>query len=213
MSDVYRQRLRILLILYFFSEPFDSSTEPELARIFRSEVRIQKIDFLLRYPSYFCYELLRLHEESNTPDGSTTRTIIKQVFTNEEPDIRTDHMRRFFYGAYEELDSIISFLISVNLVKFKSRQSTGLLAIRKEYYLTHFALDRIEQGLAAVPAAQWYFDRCGLIQHYFGDLSGTQLKDRQYAIDNYQNTPLNSYISDIEEQVRSRFSVLFQEEL
>jgi hypothetical protein len=191
MEDIYRQRLRVLLILYFFSEPVDDVSDPHLASVFHSEVKIQKIDFLIRYPSYFCFELLRLHEESGVPDEITTKFIIKQVFSNGEPELRTDHMRRFFYGAYEELDAVISFLTSVNLVVFKSQRSTGLLSIKKEYYLTKFGQERIEKGLIEVPAAKWYFDRCSLIQQYFGDLSGTQLKDHQYDIEEYKETPLN----------------------
>lgn len=213
MNSTYRERLRILLILYFFSEPVDDPTDSRLARVFRSEVKIQKIDFLLRYPSYFCFELLRMHAEANIPDEQITKAIVQQVFANGEPELKTDEMRRFFYGAYEELDSIISFLTSVNLVIFKSRNSVGLLSIQKEYYLTHFGVERIEHGLAAINAAQWYFDRCGLIQLYFGDLKGSQLKNRQYAIETYKDTPLNSYIADIEEQVRNQFRTLFSEEL
>lgn len=213
MEDIYRQRLRVLLILYFFSEPVDSDSTPRLASVFRSEVKMQKIDFLIRYPSYFCYELLRLYEESGSPSKEVVKAVVKQVFSNGEPELRTDHMRRFFYGAYEELDSIIAFLTSVNFVEFKIQKNAGLLSIKKEYYLTKFGLERIEQMLRHVPAAEWYFDRCGLIQEYFGDLSGTQLKNRQYAIEQYRDTPLNSYISDIETQVRTQFKSIFFEDL
>lgn len=213
MNGTYRERLRILLILYFFSEPVDDPADDRLSRVFRSEVKIQKIDFLLRYPSYFCFELLRLHEETGVPDEATTKALIKQVFVNGEPELKTDEMRRFFYGAYEELDAIIAYLTAVNLVVFRSRKSAGLLNIQKEYYLTRFGIDKIEQGLMVVPAARWYLERCDLILRYFGDLSGSQLRNRQYAIEVYKDTPLNNYIADIEEQVRERFRILFTEVL
>ena len=211
ITSNYRERLRILLILYFFSEPIEDPTDSRLARVFESEVKIQKIDFLLRYPSYFCFELLQLHKETNIPDESTVKTIIKNVFHNSEPELKTDEMRRFFYGAYEELDSIIAYLTAVDLVIFKSRKSVGLLNIQKQYYLTKLGIDRIEKGLMAVPAARWYFDRCELILQYFGDLSGSQLKNRQYAIEIYRDTPLNTYIADVEEQVRQHYSTQFAE--
>lgn len=211
LNNKYRERLRILLILYFFSEPVDDSGNIHLARVFKSEVKIQKIDFLIRYPCYFCYELLAMHVEKNTPDKEQTKKIIKEIFQNGEPELKTDEMRRFFYGAYEELDEIISFLTSVNLVVFKHKKSAGLLNIQKEYYLTRFGVEKIEQGLRAVFAAQWYFHRCELILEYFGDLSGSQLKTRQYAIEEYKDTPLNSYIADIEEYVRNQYTAIFGE--
>lgn len=213
MNSTYRERLRILLILYFFSEPVDDPADGRLVRVFQSEVKIQKIDFLLRYPSYFCFELLGLHEETGVPDKATTRALIKQVFADGEPELKTDEMRRFFYGAYEELDAIIAYLTAVNVVVFRSRKSAGLLNIQKEYFLTRFGVDKIEQGLTAVPAARWYFERCSLILRYFGDLSGSQLKNRQYAIEMYKDTSLNNYIADVEEQVRKRFETLFAEAL
>jgi hypothetical protein len=179
----YRERLRILLILYFFSEPVDDPADARLARVFRSEVKIQKIDFLIRYPCYFCFELLRKHEEEDAPSVEDAKAIVRMVFDNQEPAIKTDEMRRFFYGAYEELDAIIAFLASVDLVVFKSRQSAGLLSIQKEYFLTRFGIEQIEQGLTQVPAAKWYIHRCELICQYFGDLSGSQLKNRQYEIE------------------------------
>jgi len=213
LENIYRERLRILLILYFFSESIDDPTDIRLARVFRSEVKIQKIDFLLRYPSYFCFELLQMHEESNFPNEASTKTIIKGVFQSSEPELKTDEMRRFFYGAYEELDAIIAYLTAVDFVVFKSRKSAGLLSIQKEYFLTHYGTSQIERGLMAIPAAQWYINRCELILQYFGDLSGSQLKNRQYAIEIYKDTPLNTYIADIEEQVRRRYNSLFSEAL
>lgn len=211
LNNTYRERLRILLILYFFSEPVDDPSNLHLARVFKSEVKIQKIDFLIRYPCYFCYELLAMYVEKNTPNREQTKKIVREIFQNDEPELKTDEMRRFFYGAYEELNEIISFLTSVNLVVFKHRKSAGLLNIQKEYYLTHFGVEKIEQGLRKVSSAQWYFHRCELILEYFGDLSGSQLKTRQYAIEEYKDTPLNSYIADVEEHVRNQYATIFGE--
>jgi hypothetical protein len=57
-----------------------------------------------------------------------------------------------------------------------------------------------------VPAAGWYFSRCALIKRYFADASGTQLKNRQYAIEGYREIPLGDYIQDIENSVRAEYS-------
>lgn len=212
-KNPYRERLRILLILYFFSEDVSVPGDPRLQRVFHSEVKIQKIDFLIRYPNYLCYELLRMHEESGEPSTEKVQAILTNIFRQREPELKTDEMRRFFYGAYEELDNVISFLTSVDLVIFKSKRNVGLKTINKEYYLTRFALETIENGLKAVPAAAWYFERCSLIKTYFGDLSGSQFKNRQYAIDIYRETPLGNYIADIEKQVREKYQQLFDQSL
>ncbi|MFD1470237.1 hypothetical protein ACFQ48_18565 [Hymenobacter caeli] len=209
----YRERLRVLLILYFFSEEYTEPLEPTLARVFYSEVKIQKVDFLLRYPSYLCFELLRLHQETGVPSGADVQQIVSTVFAKGEPELRTDEMKRFFYGAYQDLDDIIGFLKSVGLVEFRKQTSMGLKDIRKAYFLTQDGIQRIERGLVNVPSASWYFERCQLIKRYFADASGTQLKNRQYAIEEYRETPLGDYIQDIEAMVRTEYFTLFNTQL
>lgn len=61
----YKNRLRIFLILYVFSEPHTDEELPDARKIFQSEQRIQKIDFLLRNPDYLCYELLGQKNNGN----------------------------------------------------------------------------------------------------------------------------------------------------
>lgn len=209
----YKERLRILLILYFFSEAYTNDLEPDLAKVFYSEVKIQKIDFLLRYPSYLCFELLRLHQETGVPTAADAQQLVSTIFQNGEPELRTDEMKRFFFGAYQDLDDIIGFLKSVGLVDFRKQTSLGLKDIRKAYFLTQVGVQKIEQGLANVPAAGWYFSRCALIKRYFADASGTQLKNRQYAIEEYRETPLGDYIQDIENSVRAEYFTLFNSRL
>ncbi|WP_310391921.1 hypothetical protein [Hymenobacter sp.] len=205
----YKERLRVLLILYFFSEEYLNALEPSLARVFYSEVKIQKIDFLIRYPSYLCFELLRLHKETGVPSAVDAQRIVSSIFNNGEPELRTDEMKRFFFGAYQDLDDIIGFLKSVGLVDFRKQTSLGLKDIRKAYFITETGVHKIQQGLANVAPAQWYFSRCQLIKQYFADASGTQLKNRQYAIEEYRDTPLGDYIQDIEARVRAEYYALF----
>ena len=118
--DSYRKRLRVLLILYFFSEDTEDAINSELVKIFRTETKIQKIDFLIRYPSYLCFELLRLVEEDTGQNIEEIKETVKLIFKDNEPKLRTDEMKRFFYGAYEELDDIVAFLKSVSLVEYRS---------------------------------------------------------------------------------------------
>jgi hypothetical protein len=205
----YRERLRTLLIIYFFSEPYNNALSPSLACSFRSEVKIQKIDFLIRYPSYLGYELLRRYEQNGFPNRDAAESIVRAIFADEEPRLRTDDMKRFFYGAYEELDDIIAFLKSRGLVEMQSQKNSALRDTQKVYYVTHFGVERIQNGLAQVPAAQWYFDRCNLIKTYLGDLSGSELKALQYEIDTYKTTAWHDYIADIEEETKDKFYTLF----
>lgn len=170
------------------------------------EVKIQEIDFLLRYPSYLCFELLRLHQETGMPTAADAQQLVSTIFQNGEPELRTDEMKRFFFGAYQDLDDILGLLKSVGLVYFRKQTSLGLNDIRKAYFLTQVGVQKIEQGLANVPAASWYFSRCALIKRYFVDTSGTQLKNRQYAIEECREIPLGDYIQDIENSVRAEYS-------
>lgn len=215
----YRSKLRILLILYFFSEKVkeDERENTEHIRKFKSEVRIQKIDFLIRYPDYLSAELLWLIESNQIQEDSSIeniKNIIKKIFGENEPEIKRDDMLRYFYGAYEDIDDIISFLVSVGFIDFKSKRSVSGKVYEKEYYLTVLGINKIENDiLTGIPKAIWYKERCELIGQYFGDLSGTELKVRQYQHEEYRNTPLNEYINGIQSEVISKFSSIFGEEL
>ncbi|MGE7545886.1 hypothetical protein [Sporosarcina newyorkensis] len=213
----YRSRLRILLILYFFSEDieFDSELRPELVKVFKSEVKIQKIDFLIRYPDYFASELLFLLETSNPQAVKIEiKEIVRDIFRSKEPELRKEEMLRFFFGAYEDIDDIISFLVSRDFIKYESKRSIDGRVFDKVYYLTDFGINKIENEiLTSLNNANWYKERCRLIKRFFGDLSGSELKFRQYQHEEYKNTPLNQYINGVEEEVKNKFLKIFGEEL
>ena len=208
----YKERLRVLLILYYFSESHVDLGESSLVRKFTSEVKIQKIDFLLRYPSYLCYELLKDYERGLL-GAVEVKTIVSSIFGDNEPQLRTDEMKRFFFGAYEELDDVIAFLKSVGFIEFRSQKNASFRDVQKTYFITKWGEEKITKGLAAVPTAKWYIDRCKLIQKYFGDSTGSNLKNRQYEIEEYKETPLGNYIEDIENKVVKLFYQHFQETL
>lgn len=216
-GNSYRSRLRILLILYFFSEEIDSSSElrPEFVKVFKSEVKIQKIDFLIRYPDYLASELLFLVESSNPKaNKNEIKEIIRGIFRDNEPELRREEMLRFFFGAYEDIDDIIAFLVSRNFIKYESKRSVDQRVFNKAYYLTKFGVDKIENEiLSNLAKANWYKERCELINKYFGDLTGSELKFRQYQHKEYKNTQLNQYINGIEEQVKNKFLEIYGEEL
>ncbi len=213
----YRSRLRILLILYFFSEDIelDSDLRPEFIKVFKSEVKIQKIDFLIRYPDYLASELLFLLENSNSQTVKIEiKSLVRDIFRSKEPELRKEEMLRFFFGAYEDIDDIIAFLVSRNFIKYESKRSIDGRVFDKAYYLTSFGINKIENEiLTSLDKANWYIERCKLIQNFFGDLSGSELKFRQYQHEEYKNTPLNRFINGIEEEVKNKFSEIYGEEL
>lgn len=208
----YKDRFRVFLILYIFSKPFNNEDKPNLKKVFESEMRIQKLDFLLRYPDYLCHELLSLAKDDNDLK-SEVKDIVKHIYANDEPIIRKEEMLRFFFGAYEYIDNIIAFLKSINFIHFESIKRTDLKTATKKYYITDTAISKFNEGIDDLPALQWYIKRCELIKKYFGNLTATQLKVSQYQVRQYSETSFNEYIGDINEQVKREYFDLYSEEL
>lgn len=202
----YRDRLRILLILYFFSEDYINENIPELVKVFHSEVKIQKIDFLIRYPDYLCFELIK---QKNASNSNEIQAIIKDIFNSKEPEVRREEMLRYIYGAYEDIDNIISFWISTGFIKYNCKVNTMGKYYDKSYYITKRGNRKIENDiLSNMESAQWYIQRCQLIKKYFYDMTGTELKERQYMHPEYKNTNIGCFISEIVDKVKK---VYFEE--
>lgn len=209
----YKDRLRIFLILNIFSEPHSNPDFPNLRRVFQSEQRIQKIDFLLRNPDYLCYELLNI-AKTDASHKIEIKNVIAKIFLNKEPILRRLEMERFFFGAYEDIDDVIAFLKSIGFIDFTSKKRSDLkVIIEKKYFITQYAIDKFNSVIDTLPAIKWYVERCELIRKYFGDLSGSQLRISQYRIDQYKNTSYNEYIGSINEIVRTEFHNLYSETL
>ena len=206
----YKDRLRIFLILLIFSDEYEDTENPNLKKIFRSEVRIQKIDFLIRNPDYLAYELL-LFSQEGVANPIEVKETVRAIFKDQEPIIRRLEMERFFFGAYEDIDDAISFLKSIGFIEFSSKKSLTLNTIEKKYYITNYALEKVSKDLASFSSFEWYFKRCDLIKKYFGDLTGNQLKIRQYEIDEYKNTSYREYIGSIQELVQKLYKELYGE--
>ena len=207
-----KDRIRIFLILYFCSKEYTDSLNPQFKKLFESEVKLQKIDFWVRNPDYFSYALLDIAE--NEPQKKQEiKSIVRKIFSDREPEIRKEEMERFLYGAYEDIDNAIAFLDSVDLIKFDSKKNIELRTIEKKYYITDFGAIKIIKNLPNSPFLKWYEGRCLLIQKYFGDKNGSQLKEIQYQVETYTKTPYGQLIPDISHLVREKFNNLFQERL
>ncbi|RXE57617.1 hypothetical protein [Acetivibrio mesophilus] len=206
----YKDRIRIFFIIYIFSEPCNDQNYDDCCRVLHTEVKIQKLDFLIRNPDYLCFELLELCNR-NDMDKKEIKDIIKNIFYSHEPQIRRIEMERFFFGAYEDIDHVISFLVSVGFVRFITKRNSVLKLTEKSYYVTNLADEKIRLLTDNAPHLKWYMERCLLIKKYFGAYSGTQLKNLQYKIDRYRDTTYREYIQNIEDLVRQKYYEEFGE--
>lgn len=209
---INKDRIRIFLIIYFFSENYSNSSKPSLRRIFESEVKLQKIDFWMRNPDYLSLTLLDIAERDSS-EKQEIKKILQLIFKNKEPEIRKEEMERFLYGAWEDIDNAIAFLDSIDLIKFESTKDKDLKIRDKKYYITSLGVEKIETNLPSLPYLQWYQERCLLIKKYFGDKNGTQLKNIQYLVDEYANTPYGQKIPDVSHLVKEKFKNIYLENL
>ncbi|MFS0723676.1 hypothetical protein [Paenibacillus sp. 1P07SE] len=209
---LYKDRIRIFFIIYFFGEDYQDSRRQNCCKVLHSEVKIQKIDFLLRNPDYLAYELLELLK-LGIVDKTEIRDVIKKIFVENEPEVRRLEMEKFFFGAYEDIDQVIAFLISCGFIEYTSERDISLRVIKKSYYVTKEADEKMIENLKSLEVLNWYVKRCELIKRYFGDYSGSSLKALQYQIDEYRNTSYREHISDIQELVKNQFFEEFGENL
>jgi len=209
----FRDRLRVAIILYTFSEPLQTPKGDGIA-VFKTEIKIQAIDFLLRYPDFFAHELINLLNEGNDIDENIVRSTVKNIFKEKEPELRVEEMEKFFHGAYESIDDVIAYLMSIDFIRYESKKRTDGKEYDKLYYLTTYGKNKIDQNLKKITAAAWYFDRCSLIKTYLGSLSGTELKRRQYKfVDEYANIAYKTKIKRLHLKVEDAFRERFKEEL
>lgn len=206
----YKDRIRIFFIIYFFGEDYKGTEHSKCCKVLHTEVKIQKLDFLLRNPDYLAYELLELLENGDV-DKTEIRDVIKDIFAEKEPEIRRLEMEKFFFGAYEDIDQVIAFLVSCGFIQYVSKCDNKLRVIKKSYFVTREAENKMKENLKSIDALNWYIMRCALIKRYFGDYSGTKLKALQYQIDEYKNTSYKEYINDIQALVKQKYYEEFGE--
>ena len=221
IESLQRHAVRILFILYFCHDDPPSGTTFQLPLLvvnedavctIKSELKVQKIDFWIRYPDHLAAALV----EECKPGGTLlqrkneVKKAIRNIFSGNEPEIHWVPMRRYLRGAYEPLDDVMSFLTSRWLayrrVNTKGRRNTC-------YHLTQKGYKVVTDMLKACPETGWYERRCKQIQSFFGGASGGEIKDIQYLQDIYKNTPYEDVIDRVEAEVRSNFKSVFGEPL
>ncbi|MDA3938331.1 MAG: hypothetical protein PF693_03345 [Spirochaetia bacterium] len=199
-TSLLQDAIRMLYILVHGSEEFSDRDKPEIKGIFRGKARLYAMDFWVRYPDYFAHELLILYDETKE---LRYLNLAKEIFENREPDLRQVPMIRYMFGAYEDLNNILSILVSKGLIK-----QTGLKSkdhIQQHNYLIYdIAYTAIDQANDKFPILKWYEDRTKIITEIVGTRGGSALKLRQYEHIEYAQTKLGGIIPSIKREVQNR---------
>lgn len=213
---------RLLLILVrFMREPGESLRRRRyypndvVAGHLTPEYYLHKLDFLLRYPSYFAYELTELFRLGKIPavDREEIMGIVRMVRSENEPELHTSHYRRFWRGAYERLDDVEAWWRARKLV-YSGTQLRGDAPPQKHYFVTPLGVEVAAQLAEAVEHVRWYASRIELIHRFFGPLTAAEVKGLQYSHPEYRSAQLNELIPDLApEDIDENFASVFDEPL
>lgn len=213
---------RLLLILNHFAGLITEADRHqswfprrEVERHFTPEYYLHKLDFLVRYPGYFAYELIELYQREtfNTQQRHDLITLVRRVLHEREPELLTQPYRRFWRGAYERLDEVEAWWYARGLV-YTRGEARGDAPPQKHYFLTRKAQEVATQLVEHVEHARWYAERIALIHRYFGSYSAAQIKAFQYSHEAYRNAQLNETIPDLDLTLIDRhFEQVFGEPL
>jgi hypothetical protein len=182
---------------------------------FAAEYYLQKLDFLLRYPRYFVYELTELFRMGMIAHQHRDELLLvarNSIHTN-EPELRTQQFRKFWRGAYERLDDVEAWWYARELI-YTGFELRGQARPWKYYFLTAHGCDEAERLVTEVPDMRWYADRIALLHTYFGQISPAQIKQLQYQHPAYTQAQLNEHIPDLSPQeIEDHFVRVFGEPL
>lgn len=199
--------VRILFLLDRCGQPLRPGAPQDAVSACYSQLRLQALLFWLRNPDYLANELLNEYVAQRLgPDAVREAAAIMR---SDEPDLRTFHMVRFFYGAYEALDDTLALLRSVGMIRV---QRLGTVDNIREhaYYLLPFGRSCAVRMCAEIPAVQWYARRAQLIASVAGHTLGAVLKQRQHEQFDYHETQLGNRIKSIRGLVEQRLRELGQ---
>ncbi|WP_198958192.1 MULTISPECIES: hypothetical protein [Amycolatopsis] len=173
--------------------------------VVRGQLRLQKLDFWVRYPDYLANELMNEYEKA--PDEPYLLVLAGEILDSEEPDLRRLPMLRHRFGAFEPLDDVLAPLVEKGLVR-KSQLVNRERVAEHRYWLTARGQEVAATMLNEAPAVEWYRKRTQLVVQLSDGLGGEQLKRRQYLVRDYADTPWNSHITPITDKARARLSQL-----
>ena len=218
-DPIERQATRILFIIYFCNDvrlpalplfpeyPFDDFTHA-----IDSETKLQKIEFWIRYPDHLATALILGCEQPDGPllsQAENVKRVVRNIIGDEEPTVRWVPMRKFLYGAHERLDDVMNLLTSLDLA-YRRVVEDGR---RTRYFLRPKGSRAVDTLLATCPHAQWYADRCSLIDTFFGHLDGISLRRIQYLLTPYHDAAFHETIGRVTDRIPSTFLETFGESL
>ena len=201
--DAYRDAIRLLTLLVAGSGPPPEAAPKGAASTFSGEMRLQALDFWVRYPDYLALELLNQYEANHDAEYLQQA---EAILDNNEPDLRNLPMVRYLFGAYEKTDTAIAVLTSRQLIKLEQNWQKGSLR-ETTYHLYQTAHDLADK-IATYPALAWYSQRAQLVVTVAGDRAGSALKNHQYQQRAYATTPSRTAIPSITQAVQARLAQL-----
>ena len=202
-TTVYQDAIRLLYILVNGSEDLKDESNSKVKGIFRGKARLYAMDFWVRYPDYFAFELIKKYEETST---YRFLELANSIFDNKEPDLRRIPMIRFLFGAYEKLDNTLSILISKGLIKQDGLKKTSIH--QYDFLIFDKAYNLIDKASNEFDILKWYDDRTKIINEIAGQRGGRALKERQYEQLVYAQTKLGGIIPSIKEDVQDKLNQL-----
>lgn len=204
MREYFRDALRLLFLLVEGSDAISAPHETGAVRIFWGEARLHALDFWVRYPDYLAAELLdRFEREGNANDLRLARRIMEA----EEPDVRRVPMIRFFFGAYDPIDTAMSILSSRELVRITGRKSGGRVH-ETDFLVMPRGVALTEEVVRKAPMLEWYAERARVVVELAGNRTGAVLKDAQYQRSQYAGTEHGAEIPSIKEVVAARLAAM-----
>jgi hypothetical protein len=201
-ADYYRNALRLLFILVRGCESCSDENFPDVGGIFDGERKLQALDFWVRYPDYLADELLSKYEATGSKSYLNTA---RQIFADEEPDLRRVPMLRFYFGAYEPIDTAIAHLKARGLVTPRTKP-LGKAANHRDFLVNRAAFELVERIVAELPEFHWYESRVRLVLEMADGRGGGALKLRQHEQKEYHETRRGDLIPTIAERVRKRLA-------
>lgn len=196
--------IRLLVILAECGEDVKAGDPVGAAKVIRSELRLQALDFWLRNPDYLADELVTKVEAGEQP--KTFLTVARNLLDDSEPDLRWYPMPRWLFGAYEAIDDAFSLLETYGLAKL-DRVGGLSKVVRSQFFLTDAGL-KAATDLASEPRLSWYTEQVKLVFLVARDEVGSHLKERQYLQAEYAGTELGIHIGPIAAQVRKRLDTI-----
>ncbi|MBV9024816.1 MAG: hypothetical protein JO362_13750 [Streptomycetaceae bacterium] len=203
----WQDSVRLLLLIDAAAKPAAGGESVPLTAVgmVHTQVRLQKLDFWVRNPDYLAFELM--NEYAAALDVPRLLDLASQILESEEPDLRRFPMLRYKYGAFEELDDALAPLVERGLLR-KTQILGQDRVVEHIYFLLERGREVARSMVAEAPALEWYAERTRLVVDLVDGLGGTQLKNRQYLLRDYADTPWGKHIAPITEQARARLQGL-----